>query len=174
MERLKKKKGKRAATVAPTPLVVLNEGIDQLESVAPSIEKSKKHSCREDVFDDVVVRFSADTCLYFDPSSMLKEVDKLLFLEDENRLTKIVASQVINWGLTVAFQALQSQIFLKKDVKNLSKKVTSLSWLNSKLKKEVKATKYESTKVMKEVIDKLAKVEEENAQLRVSFRLSEE
>ncbi|KAK1586673.1 hypothetical protein Q3G72_004906 [Acer saccharum] len=84
------------------------------------------------------------------------------------------SSRVVDWGLTSAFQALQSQIFLRKDVKNLSKKVASLSSSNSKLKKEVKETKSGAEKALKEASDKLAKAEEENAQLRASLKSIEE
>ncbi|KAK0573021.1 hypothetical protein LWI29_001975 [Acer saccharum] len=67
-----------------------------------------------------------------------------------------------------------NDIVARKDVKKLSKKVASLSSLNSKLKKEVEETKTVAEKALKEVSDKLAKAEEENAQLRASLKSSEE
>ncbi|KAK1568847.1 hypothetical protein Q3G72_029684 [Acer saccharum] len=119
MVRLEKRKCKRAATVSTTQSVVSTEGIDQPESVAPAIKKSRKRPRRER-------------------------------------------------------PPMKSQLFLRKDVKNLSKKVASLSSTNWKLKKEVKETKYKAEKALKDDSDKLAKAKKENAQLRASLKLSEE
>ncbi|KAK0607075.1 hypothetical protein LWI29_008907 [Acer saccharum] len=171
MERLEKRKGKKAATTSSTPTVIFNDGVDQPERVTPAVENSKKQPRREEISDDVMARFPTDTCHYSDPGPILKEVDQLLFPKDKTRLTKIGASRVVDWGLT---GAIQSQIFLRKDVKNLSKKFTSLSSSNSKLKKEVRETKSGAEKALKEVSDKLAKVEEENARLRAFLKSSKE
>ncbi|KAK1592396.1 hypothetical protein Q3G72_024187 [Acer saccharum] len=171
MERLEKRKGKRAATTSSTPAVIFNDGVDQPERVTPAVENSKKQPRREEISDDVMARFPTDTCHYSDPGPILKEVDQLLFPKDKTRLTKIGASRVVDWGLT---GAIQSQIFHRKDVKNLSKKFTSLSSSNSKLKKEVRETKSGAEKALKEVSDKLAKVEEENARLRAFLKSSKE
>ncbi|KAK0574270.1 hypothetical protein LWI29_020737 [Acer saccharum] len=65
MERLEKRKGKRVAN-------------------------TRKHPRRDEASDKgVVARFPADVFVYFDPGPMLKQVDQLLFLEDETCLTKI-------------------------------------------------------------------------------------
>ncbi|KAK2646248.1 hypothetical protein Ddye_021443 [Dipteronia dyeriana] len=85
------------------------------------------------------------------------------------------ALRVIDYGLARTFQAFQSQLFLRKYVNALSKRVTSLSSLTSKMKKEVEETKYsmaEMNKVSKEVINKLSGLEEEVARVRDSLKSS--
>ncbi|KAK2642634.1 hypothetical protein Ddye_024397 [Dipteronia dyeriana] len=69
--------------------------------------------------------------------------------------------------------ALQSQLFLRKDVKFLSKKVSTLTSSNSKLKKKVKKAKYDLERLTKESAEKLAKTEVANARLRAVMVASE-
>ncbi|KAK2657945.1 hypothetical protein Ddye_010997 [Dipteronia dyeriana] len=94
---------------------------------------------------------------------MLKEVDQLLFPEDEAHLSQIGAYRVVEWGFTGAFQALQSQLFLRKDIKSLFKKVSTLTSLNTKLKKKVEKTKFGLERFSKESSEKLARAKEEIA-----------
>ncbi|KAI9178093.1 hypothetical protein LWI28_022617 [Acer negundo] len=84
----------------------LLRALSSLNKSLQLFEKSKKCPRREEVSDDVAAKFSADTCIYSDPGLMLKDVNQLLFREDETRLTKIGASRVVNWGLTGVFHRL--------------------------------------------------------------------
>ncbi|KAK1552713.1 hypothetical protein Q3G72_022206 [Acer saccharum] len=67
------------------------------EPIVPIVEKTRKHPRRDEASDKgVVARFPADVFVYFDPGLMLKQVDQLLFLEDETCLTKVGATEVVN------------------------------------------------------------------------------
>ncbi|KAK2648398.1 hypothetical protein Ddye_015887 [Dipteronia dyeriana] len=113
----------------------------------------------------VVAPFERDIFVYSYPGLILKEVDQLVFPEDDASFDHIGASRVVDWGITDAFQALQTQLFLRKDVRSLSKKVSNLSSSNSKLKKEVDKMKSNSEKferAVKESSEKLARAEEDN------------
>ncbi|KAK2646270.1 hypothetical protein Ddye_021465 [Dipteronia dyeriana] len=69
--------------------------------------------------------------------------------------------------------ALQSQLFFMKDIKSLSKKVSTLTSSNTKLKKEVEKTNFDLERFAKESSEKLTKAEEEIARLRVALEASE-
>ncbi|KAK2649794.1 hypothetical protein Ddye_017283 [Dipteronia dyeriana] len=70
-------------------------------------------------------------------------------------------------------EAFLSQLFLKKYVKNLSKKVSILISSNSKLKrelKEAKSTMTEAKRASKVAIDKLVGLEDEDYRLKAYFK----
>ncbi|KAK2653884.1 hypothetical protein Ddye_013740 [Dipteronia dyeriana] len=82
---------------------------------------------------------------------------------------------MVDWGITGAFQALQSQLFLRKDVRSLSKKVSNPTSSNSILKKEVDKSKSDLKKLKKltkESFEKLSRTEEDNARLRTLLEVS--
>ncbi|KAK0576279.1 hypothetical protein LWI29_014855 [Acer saccharum] len=76
-------------------------------------------------------------------------------------------------GVSIA-RSLWIQVLVRKEVKTLSKKVTSLSSSNLKLKKEVEETKSEVERVLKEATTKLTGLVEENAWLKTSLKSSED
>ncbi|KAK2648787.1 hypothetical protein Ddye_016276 [Dipteronia dyeriana] len=76
-------------------------------------------------------------------------------------------------GNPLTKNALQSKLFFRKDVKSLSKKVSTLTSSNTKLKKGVEKTKSDSERLSKESTEKLARSEEEIAQLRSALVASE-
>ncbi|TXG59614.1 hypothetical protein EZV62_014187 [Acer yangbiense] len=124
--------------------------------------------------EGVVIKFSSDVSVYSDPSSVLKQADQLLFPEDEAHLSKIGASRAVDWGLVGAFQALQSQLFLRKYVKNLSKKVSSLTFSNSKIKKELDEARSSEVRAKEAMKESVAGLEEEAARLKASLKSSED
>ncbi|KAK2658047.1 hypothetical protein Ddye_011099 [Dipteronia dyeriana] len=90
--------------------------VDLTDPIALVTEKTKKRPHQDEPSSEgVVAKFPTDISVYSDPE----------------------ASQVIDWGLTGSFQALQSLLFLRKDVKSLSKKVSTLTSPDTKLKKKL-------------------------------------
>ncbi|KAK0571605.1 hypothetical protein LWI29_018762 [Acer saccharum] len=74
-------------------------------------------------------------------------------------------------------QALQTHLFLRKDLRNLSKKVTSLTFSNAKIKKELEEARCAEAgakEAMKGAVDKLAGLKRENASLQASLKSSED
>ncbi|KAK3229574.1 hypothetical protein Dsin_001455 [Dipteronia sinensis] len=91
-----------------------------------------------------VIKFPSGVSVYSDLGSTLKQADQLLFPEDEAHLSKIGTSQAVHWALAGAYQ---THLFLRKDVKSLSKKVSSLTSFNAKMKKELKESSDKDVKV---------------------------
>ncbi|KAK3212379.1 hypothetical protein Dsin_017085 [Dipteronia sinensis] len=77
---------------------------------------------------------------------------------------KAASSSVLQFDVLIEKippSAFQCQLFLKKDLKSLAKKVTSLTNSNSKLKKELedaKSSEVEAKRVSNEVSVKLSEV----------------
>ncbi|KAK1592162.1 hypothetical protein Q3G72_020456 [Acer saccharum] len=179
MDMIKKRKGKKVANVLAPQIVKPTEKVAFIEPSNPLTKKSKKHSRpdEEGLDEGLVIKFPSNMSLYLDLSSMVKQAEQLLFPKDEARLTKIEASQAVNWGLTSAYQSFQTQLFLRKDVRSLTKKVTYLTSSNAKMKKkleEARSTETRANEAMKEAVNKLASLEEENARLRASLKSSED
>ncbi|KAK0586772.1 hypothetical protein LWI29_012050 [Acer saccharum] len=155
MERIKKKKGKRVANILALKEVEPVEKVVFIKPSSPPAKKAKKRLCpdEENSDDGLVIKFPFDISIYSYPSLMLKRSDQLLFLEDETRLSKIGTSRAIDWG---------AQLFRRKDVKSLSKKVSSLTSSNVKIKKvleEARSAEAGAKEAMKGAIVKDAKKE---------------
>ncbi|KAK1563897.1 hypothetical protein Q3G72_034845 [Acer saccharum] len=68
------------------------------------------------------------------------------------------ASRAIDWGVVGAYQA---QLFLRKDVKSLSKKVSSLTSSNAKIKKDLegaRSAEASAKEAMKGAVEKWKKL----------------
>ncbi|KAK1557038.1 hypothetical protein Q3G72_016580 [Acer saccharum] len=163
MERINKRKWKRAANVPASKEVEQVERVEPIEPLTLS-KKAKKHLHPDDESSGkgLVMKFPSDVSIYSYPGPMLKRSDQLLFPEDESRLLKIGASRATNWGVVGAYQALQAQLFLRKNVKSLSKKVSSLTSSNAKMKKDLNEAKYVEAgakEAMKGAVEKLSEAD---------------
>ncbi|KAK0577798.1 hypothetical protein LWI29_000289 [Acer saccharum] len=105
MERIKKRKWKRAANVPASKEVEQVERVEPIEPLTLS-KKAKKdlHPDDESSGKGLVMKFPSDVSIYSYPGPMLKRSDQLLFPEDESRLLKIGASRATNWGVVGAYQ----------------------------------------------------------------------
>ncbi|KAK0601630.1 hypothetical protein LWI29_025936 [Acer saccharum] len=117
MERIEKRKGKRAAHV-PAPKVQETINVEPSDSIELA-SKKKKRPCSNDEASSINVKFSPDICIYLNLSSMLKQVDQLLFPKDDDRLGKMRHSRVVDWGLTGAFQDTMKEIEVWEQWKKL-------------------------------------------------------
>ncbi|KAK2642238.1 hypothetical protein Ddye_024001 [Dipteronia dyeriana] len=161
---IEKNKGKKVVTELKVISIGKDKTVDSTEPITLTVDKLRKlPRLEEPSSDSLTVRFPTDISVYYDPGPMLKEVDQLLFLKDETRFTKTGASRV----------ALQSQLFLRNYIKSLSKKVSTLSSSNTKLKKEVYKEMSDLERFAKESSDKLARAKEDNARLRATLLASE-
>ncbi|KAK2641847.1 hypothetical protein Ddye_023610 [Dipteronia dyeriana] len=158
MDRIKKKKGKKNANVPIHQVVKPTEKVVFIEPSNPVVKKSKKYprSDQKGSDKDLVIKFPSDIFFYSAPVSMLKQADQLLFPEDKASLSMIGTSRAVPRGWLV---------FIRKDVKNLSKKVSSLTSSNAKIKKdfyEDRSAEAGAREAMKVANDKLPDLKEEN------------
>ncbi|KAK2652694.1 hypothetical protein Ddye_012550 [Dipteronia dyeriana] len=174
MSRMEKNKGNKFVNEPEVISIDKDNAVNLTKYGTLAADKSRKQPSQDEpLSDSVTTRFPTKISVYSDLGTMIKRVDQLLFSKDKARFSQIKAGQIVDWGLTGVLRTLQSQLFLRKDVKSLSNKVSTLTSSNIKRKKEGDKAKSDLERFAKNSPEKLARAEEDNARLRATLIASE-
>ncbi|KAK2645532.1 hypothetical protein Ddye_020727 [Dipteronia dyeriana] len=155
IRRMEKNKGKKVITDPKVISIDKDKAVDSTEPVTLVVDKSRKcPRSDEPSSDSVIARFPMDISIYFDLELMLKGVDQLLF---QNSLHSNKGKSSSRLGTHWC----------------ISEKVFTLSSSNTKLKKEVDKARSGLERFVKDLSEKLTRVEDDNDRLRATLRASE-